>query len=772
MIFNKGLKMKNGNRYIFVLMLLFTINITAQSFYDVNTINTIELVFEESNWDYLLDVLVAEGNEERLMGKMIINGITYDSVGVRYKGNSSYNANQVKNPLNIKLDYVINNQDHEGYETIKLANVFKDPTFIREVFGYEMLRNYLPSSLANYAKVYVNGTYLGLYTNVQDVDKGFLKTNFYSNDYPFFKGELNTGETPTLVKVWSYFGEDSSNYSNYYEIESDFGWKELINFLNILNNNNASVSEVLNIDRHLWMLAFDILNVNLDSPVNFAHNYYLYQDDAGRFNPIIWDLNENFGVFTMLLDGAPLSVTGMQQLDPFLNLNNSNYPIISKILSNATYKKMYVAHMKTIIKDYFSNDLYRTRALEIQNIIDSEVQNDPNKFFTYTQFQDNIDVSVGGSVPPIPGSQSVVGITELMENRITFLNSKAEFAATAPEISNISNKLISNKGWIIANVSNATSVKLASRDNILKAFQKIEMYDDGNHNDESANDGIFGVSIDVGTSGIQYYIYAENNNAASFSPEKAENEFYSFQNYAEIVINEFMASNSNTITDNDGEYEDWIELFNNTDKDISLLGYYLSDDGNELTKWNFPDTSISAGGLLTIWADDDGNQSGLHSNFKLSASGEVIYLVDSDTNIVDEITFGEQETDLSTGRFPNGTGAFAIMNPSFSTLNTSGISDVEENNLQNSVNEFALEQNYPNPFNPNTVIKYSIPESGFVTLKVFNILGQEVAKLVNEVKSEGSYQVAFNASNLASGLYLYKIQSGNFSSVKKMLLLR
>ena len=180
--------------------------------------------------------------------KVIINGITYDSVGVRYKGNSSYNANQVKNPLNIKLDYVINNQDHEGYETIKLANVFKDPTFIREVFGYEMVRNYLPSSLANFTKVFINGTYIGLYTNVQDVDKGFLKTNFYSNDYPFFKGELNTGETPTLVKVWSYFGEDSSNYSNYYEIESDFGWKELINFLNILNNNNESVSEVLNIE--------------------------------------------------------------------------------------------------------------------------------------------------------------------------------------------------------------------------------------------------------------------------------------------------------------------------------------------------------------------------------------------------------------------------------------------------------------------------------------------------------------------------------------------
>ncbi len=85
---------------------------------------------------------------------------------------------------------------------------------------------------------------------------------------------------------------------------------------------------------------------------------------------------------------------------------------------------------------------------------------------------------------------------------------------------------------------------------------------------------------------------------------------------------------------------------------------------------------------------------------------------------------------------------------------------------------FQLLQNYPNPFNPSTKIKYSIPNSGYVTLKVFNLLGQEVAALVNKEQNAGEYATEFNASNLASGIYFYRIQSGNYSLTRKMILLK
>jgi hypothetical protein len=86
--------------------------------------------------------------------------------------------------------------------------------------------------------------------------------------------------------------------------------------------------------------------------------------------------------------------------------------------------------------------------------------------------------------------------------------------------------------------------------------------------------------------------------------------------------------------------------------------------------------------------------------------------------------------------------------------------------------KYSLSQNYPNPFNPSTTIKYAIASSSYVTIKVFDILGNEVASLVNEKKPIGNYTVNFNASNLSSGVYLYQIRAGSFISTKKMLLLK
>ena len=85
---------------------------------------------------------------------------------------------------------------------------------------------------------------------------------------------------------------------------------------------------------------------------------------------------------------------------------------------------------------------------------------------------------------------------------------------------------------------------------------------------------------------------------------------------------------------------------------------------------------------------------------------------------------------------------------------------------------FNLLQNYPNPFNPTTVIKFQIPTASKVSLKVFDILGNDVSDLVNEQREAGSYEVEFDASNLPSGVYFYKMQAGKFVAVNKMILLR
>ena len=96
----------------------------------------------------------------------------------------------------------------------------------------------------------------------------------------------------------------------------------------------------------------------------------------------------------------------------------------------------------------------------------------------------------------------------------------------------------------------------------------------------------------------------------------------------------------------------------------------------------------------------------------------------------------------------------------------------EETKEQTEQFEYSLSDNYPNPFNPSTQINYSIKTAGTVTLKVYDILGNEVAMLVNERKEPGNYSVSFNASNLPSGVYVYKMISENFINTKKLLLLK
>ncbi len=101
-----------------------------------------------------------------------------------------------------------------------------------------------------------------------------------------------------------------------------------------------------------------------------------------------------------------------------------------------------------------------------------------------------------------------------------------------------------------------------------------------------------------------------------------------------------------------------------------------------------------------------------------------------------------------------------------------GFGTLTSNDDNNSVvpEEYGLKQNYPNPFNPTTNINFSIPEQQFVKLKVYNVIGQEVATLANEVMNQGNYSLTFDARNLSSGVYFYKLETGKFNEVKKMIL--
>jgi len=121
-------------------------------------------------------------------------------------------------------------------------------------------------------------------------------------------------------------------------------------------------------------------------------------------------------------------------------------------------------------------------------------------------------------------------------------------------------------------------------------------------------------------------------------------------------------------------------------------------------------------------------------------------------------------------KFPSGKIIASDMNTGLYVLKVSGTIGInEENNISSG---YKLEQNYPNPFNPVTSLEFEIPRQDFVSLKVFDLLGNEVAVLVNEKKAAGNYKIEFDGTNYASGVYFYKLESGNFSEMRKMVLIK
>jgi hypothetical protein len=717
-----------------VLTLLVTSGLFAQSLYDINTVQDIKITFAQSNWDALLDAEKA-GNEDYIMAQTVeINGVLFDSVGVKYKGNSTYSANQTKNPFHIELD-TYKEQDYQNYTDIKLSNVKNDPSFVREVLSYEVLRNYMDAPLSNYANVTINGTLIGLYSNSESVSKKFMTKRFGSKTNARIKCNPPAGagpgssDYPNLV----YLGQDSSLYTAKYELKSDYGWDELINLCDTLENNINDIDKILDVDRALWMIAFNNILVNLDSYIGgFAQNYYLYRADNGRFIPIVWDLNESFGVFTMTGSGNLNTTASKQQMTHLLHENDASFPLVKQLLSNPTYKKMYLAHCKTILEDNFTNNgAYYTSGQSMQTTIDAHVQADQNKFYTYANFTSNLtaDVSIGGGGPG--GGKTAPGITNLMNGRYSHLMNQSDFTATEPSISAITlsntNPAPGDVVTFTANVMNTNSVYIGHRNNLYDVFEKTVMYDDGMHNDGAANDNVFGADLTLAGGTTQYYIYAENNDIGKFSPTNAEHEFYSVeaivQPAGDLVINEFLASNDTVVADQDGEFDDWIELYNKGNSTIDLSLYSLSDDASDLGQFTFPaGATLAANSYVIIWADKDLTQSGYHADFKLSADGETLYLSDATLNFADSIEFTAQTTDISFGRYPNGTGSFSTMNPTFAAVNMVNNIGLEENYVLEDVGL----KIYPNPAEYIVNIEVESENEMDLNVDVYNTHGQLV----------------------------------------------
>ena len=137
--------------------------------------------------------------------------------------------------------------------------------------------------------------------------------------------------------------------------------------------------------------------------------------------------------------------------------------------------------------------------------------------------------------------------------------------------------------------------------------------------------------------------------------------FYALPGYT-VVINEIVAANSTVIADADGDFADWLELYNNDSSPVNLAGYFLSDDPNEPEKWRFPDITLSPGNFLLIWCSEKQDvESEIHVSFRLNRDGEIAILSSPAGEVVDSLRFPALPTDVAYGRFPDGSSNIVLL---------------------------------------------------------------------------------------------------------------
>ncbi len=517
-------------KYFFFLFFVasFASLVQAQQYLDLyenGKIHELRLTIGERNWMDRLDSMRIYG-EGMLVGGANVDGTQLTEVGIGYRGNSSYQTGAKRNPFQVKLNYKKANQNYQGYVALKLSPALRDPSMVREVLGYEIANRYMIAPRASYVQLFINNENFGLYVMVESIDEAFLKLRFGTADNAFFKCTPDT-KAPNKegCKAKEFGGmEYEPNIECLkanFDMMSARGWEDLQNMTRILSQSPTEISKVLDVDKTLWMLAYNNVLVNLSSySGQYSHNYYLYQDHEGQFVPMIWDLNLNFGSFKNIGTGSDLDLAQLQEMDPLLHADNPSKPLISKLLAQPDYKKIYLSHMRTIVYDVFESGWYKDRATELQKMIAPAFAADPYKTYTVNELNASLLTTVGEK-------SKIPGIVELMAKRSKFLKKNPELTPYPPVITDVqvanrskfSNKEVDEFRITVKVDKFPKHVKLYYRADGEVTFQEVYMQDDGKANDGTADDKVFGYVIKAaGYDTIEYYIMAEGAAMVSYEP--------------------------------------------------------------------------------------------------------------------------------------------------------------------------------------------------------------------------------------------------------------
>ncbi|MBK7337089.1 MAG: CotH kinase family protein [Saprospirales bacterium] len=705
-----------------------------------------------------LDIMLESGNEQsnyHWHGTFLFdNGTmkdTVENIGFRLRGNTSRYAD--KKSFKVSFNTYETGRQWEGLEKLNLNGEHNDPTVARSKICWDLLRSMkVPASRSNHVDLYINGDFYGLYINVEHVDDEFVQLRFGNDEGNLYKCTypadlVYKGANPNLYK-------ETFNGRRAYELttnEDVDDYSDLAHFIDVLNNTPIAqlpceLEKVFEVDNYLKALAFDVLSGNWDGPVYNKNNFYLYHNQAtGKFEYIPYDLDNTLGIDWLGQDWEDRDIYDWSPNDP--------RPLYDRILAVSDYRDRFSYYMDQFMDEIFAESALFPYIETMRDMITPSAEDDPYRpldwGFTTDDFFNSYEEE-------LPFFQTPIGLKPYITERRNSALQQLDLNNIEPILSGVGN----NHPSALQDIS---IFAYAEDDGSLVSVEAcyqlngqnlscVEMFDDGLHADGLPGDGIYGAVIPAlnQQAEVDYYVQAtDNSGKESRQPVCGTKKIFIGNASVPLVLNELMASNTGIITDEAGEYDDWIEIFSLSDVPVFLGNYHLSDNEADPTKWPMPDIWIQPGQYLLFWADEDQEQGELHTNFKLSADGEFVGIFAGSAEnyaLIDGISFGQLDIDAAFGRLPNGTGPFQAVYPTPGAINQApdAVEDLDQSSRQLKV--------FPNPFSDVLTLEWELTGQTKADLVLRNVLGTAVL----ERKAEGLSSTLI-ISGLPAGTYIVEV---------------
>ncbi len=729
-----------------------TVNPPPDELFADQQVGRIDILLPADSLAWLLDSVNLEANHHLRATFLFHNGNVADTVqevGFRLRGNTSRNA--FKKSFKVSFNTYRQGRKYRGLEKLNLNGEHNDPSVSRAKICWDLARRIgLPASRSNPVQLFINGDYFGLYLNVEHIDEVFVKQRFGNKDGNLYKclwpaDLVYKGSDPDLYKE-EFWGRRAYDLKTNQE-EDDY--TDLANFIDLLNNTPdeelaCELEAVFHVDQYLKAIVFDILTGNWDGPVYNKNNFYLYHNLAtGQFEYIPYDLDNTLGISWFGPDWSTHHIYGWAH-------PSEPRPIYRRLMNVPEYKDRFSFYLSQAL-DIFSTNAMASYLDSLQNLIRPFVVSDPyysqDYGFTIADFDNSFEMDL--DYPHI-----VYGIKAYIENRHSSAVAQMQLNDISPVITDVvhnqptSQQAVEIRAWVVDD-HHISSVEFCYFTSSPSDTECVPMTSNGG----SEFTALLPPFNETAT--LTYYIQATDNvSQEARYPRCAYQSLLVRAANVTVAINELLASNASINEDGNGEYDDWVELYNYGTTAVYLGDKFLSDNAANPVKWQLPDTHIQPGQYLLIWADGDTLQGDHHASFKLSAAGEYIGIFDDAAAghaLIDGLSFGPQTTDISYGRLPNGSGVFQLMTPTPAASNRPlAVHEGAQNTLKLLL--------YPNPAHEQLRLEYQPGSFRQASLSLIDVLGKVVFRqIINGAESYRKDAHSIDMRQLPAGIYFYRL---------------